>query len=129
MKRFSDKWYIPIAFLAALIINIPPLVYNRFGFDDVGECLYRDYELDSTEWWKTATFTIPISLSMIYCTIVLGIVVCKLIFEHRKLAEAIPTTKSNSTLTERARYKKLLLLKLVSRISLYALIPLLTVTG
>ncbi|CAJ0750971.1 19129_t:CDS:10 [Entrophospora sp. SA101] len=130
VSRFSDRWYVPVAFLTALIINIPPLVYNRFGFDiDVIDCLYREGYSEATRWWSILTFFIPITISMIYCTTVLMIVVCKLIFEHRQLAEVIQSSKSNKTLSVKARHKKLLLLKLVSRISLYALIPLLNVSG
>nr|CAG8601365.1 12292_t:CDS:10 [Entrophospora candida] len=130
VSRFSDRWYVPVAFLTALIINIPPLVYNRFGFDiDSTYCLYREGYSEATRWWSILTFFIPITISMIYCTTVLMIVVCKLIFEHRQLAEVIQSSKSNKTLSVKARHKKLLLLKLVSRISLYALIPLLNVSG
>jgi hypothetical protein len=128
VSSFSDRWYIPIAFLMALATNIPPLAYHRFGFDSKNiECLYRDSFSVETTYWKIGTFLIPVALSMIYCTVVLAIVVCKLIFEHRQLIEAIHSNNS-ATLTAKKR-KKLLLLKLVSRISLYAAIPLLTVCG
>ncbi|CAG8628501.1 21096_t:CDS:2 [Cetraspora pellucida] len=130
VSSFSDRWYIPVAFFISFAINIPPLVYNRFGFDSEGRtCLYHDPFGNETQLWKLATFIIPVSLSMIYCTLVLAIVIMKLIFEHRKLADAVHTQKSNTTLTAKNKRQKLLLLKLVSRISLYAAIPLLNVSG
>ncbi|CAG8490640.1 3348_t:CDS:2 [Acaulospora morrowiae] len=129
VSSFSDRWYIPVAILSAGIINLPPLLYNRFGFDADGlECLYRDAQSVATQWWKVGTFLIPLALSMIYCTLVLATVVCKLIFEHRKLAGAIHT-QSRATLSAKARKQKILLLKLVSRISLYAAIPLINISG
>ncbi|RIA95650.1 hypothetical protein C1645_816345 [Glomus cerebriforme] len=129
VSSFSDRWYIPTAFFMALAINIPPLVFKRFGFDPIAKsCIYRDMYSEETNWWRITTFVIPVALSMIYCTLVLTIVVCKLIFEHRQLVEAIHS-QSSATLSAKARRQKLLLLKLVSRISLYAAIPLLTVCG
>ncbi|CAB4378530.1 unnamed protein product [Rhizophagus irregularis] len=129
VSSFSDRWYIPAALLMALATNIPPLVYNRFGYDsDTRTCIYRNTFSKETNWWRLATFIIPVASSMIYCTTVLVIVVCKLIFEHRQLVEAIPS-QSSATLSAKAKRQKLLLLKLVSRISLYAAIPLLTVCG
>ncbi|CAG8440025.1 6872_t:CDS:2 [Diversispora eburnea] len=129
VSSFSDRWYLPVALIAAIVINLPPLIYNRFGFDVKGfQCLYRDSRSVASEWWKFATFMVPITLAMIYCTLVLAVVVCKLIFEHRKLAEAIQT-QSSVTLTAKARRQKILLLKLVSRISLYAAIPLINISG
>ncbi|CAG8498238.1 11869_t:CDS:2 [Scutellospora calospora] len=126
---FSDRWYIPVAFFTAFIINIPPLIYNQFGFDG-HSCLYRDPFGDKTQIWKLATFIIPVSFSMIYCTLVLAIVIMKLIFEHRKLADAVQTKKTNNTtLNAKTKRQKLLLLKLVSRISLYAAIPLVNISG
>ncbi|CAH1757174.1 18821_t:CDS:2 [Entrophospora sp. SA101] len=130
VSSFSDRWYIPVAVLLASIINVPPLIYKVFGYDtDARECLYRNSFSEETKWWKFATFFVPITISMVYCTVVLMVVVCKLIFEHRKLAEVITTSKSNTTLTAKARDKKILLLKLVSRIALYSIIPLLSVSG
>jgi hypothetical protein len=129
VSSFSDRWYVPAALLMALATNIPPLVYNRFGYDtDTKFCIYRNMFSRETTWWRLATFIIPVASSMIYCTTVLVIVVCKLIFEHRQLVEAIPS-QSSATLSAKAKRQKLLLLKLVSRISLYAAIPLLTVCG
>ena len=129
VPSFSDRWYIPVAIFMALVTNIPPLAFNRFGFDsDTNDCLYRNGLSSETAWWKFGSFLVPVALSMIYCTVVLIIVVCKLVFEHRQLAEAIHS-QSSATLSAKARRQKLLLLKLVSRISLYAAIPILTVCG
>ncbi|CAG8562216.1 11997_t:CDS:2 [Funneliformis caledonium] len=128
VSSFSDRWYIPVAFLMAIFINILPLVYHKFGYDpDTRDCIYRHMYDRDTKWWKFATFLIPVSISMIYCTTVLTIVVCKLVFEHRQLAEAIHS--QNSVTLSAKRRHKLLLLKLVGRIALYAAIPLLTVCG
>ncbi|KAF0456435.1 hypothetical protein F8M41_001373 [Gigaspora margarita] len=130
VSAFSDRWYLPVAFFGSFAINVPPLIYKIFGYDYEGkECLYRDPNGDATQMWKIITFIIPVSLSMLYCTSVLIVVIMKLIFEHRKLADAVHTQKSNATLTAKTRRQKLLLLKLVSRISLYAAIPLLNVSG
>ncbi|CAG8785962.1 3373_t:CDS:1, partial [Acaulospora morrowiae] len=129
VSSFPDRWYIPVALLAAIIINIPPLAYNRFGYDSDGQkCLYRELNTKETQMWKLVTFLVPISLSLTYCTSILLTVICKLIFEHRKLVEAVHT-RSNTTLTAKARRQKILLLKLIGRIAMYAAIPLVNVTG
>ncbi|CAI2190679.1 19442_t:CDS:2, partial [Funneliformis geosporum] len=128
VSSFSDRWYIPVAFLMAIFINLLPLMFHKFGYDpDTRDCIYRHMYKRETKWWKFVTFLIPISISMIYCTTVLTIVVCKLVFEHRQLAEAIHS--QNSVTLSAKRRHKLLLLKLVGRIALYAAIPLLTVCG
>ncbi|CAG8559389.1 2190_t:CDS:2 [Dentiscutata erythropus] len=130
VSSFSDRWYIPVAFFTSFAINILPLIYHRFGYDTEGkQCLYRDPGGDGTLKWRLFTFVIPVSFSMLYCTSVLIVVIMKLIFEHRKLVDAVHTQKSNTTLTAKNKRQKLLLLKLVSRISLYAAIPLLNVSG
>ncbi|CAG8437810.1 7776_t:CDS:2 [Diversispora eburnea] len=129
VSTFPNKWYTPLAFLIVSAINIPPLVYNRFGYDSFGQhCLYRNPNARETQIWKIVTFIIPVSLTLIYCTIVFIFVICKIIFEHRKLAEVVHS-QSTSSLTAKARRQKKLLLKLVSRIAMYALIPLLNITG
>ncbi|CAG8494048.1 986_t:CDS:2 [Acaulospora colombiana] len=129
VSSFSDRWYIPVALMVAIIINIPPLVYDRFGYDsNEQKCLYRGLNTKETQMWVLWTFLVPISFALIYCTTVLVIVMCKLIFEHRKLVEAVHI-HSNATLTVKAKRKKIILLKLVGRIVMYAAVPLVNVTG
>ncbi|CAG8611958.1 13190_t:CDS:2 [Ambispora gerdemannii] len=128
ISKFSDRWYIPVAILAALALNVPPLVLGRFGYDEHSEdCYYRDSTSKETFYWQLFAFIIPILFAMVYCTAVLIIVVFKIVFENRKLAETIQT--GSTTMSIKAKQQKLLVLRLVSRISLYACIPVLSVAG
>ncbi|CAG8637541.1 12487_t:CDS:2, partial [Ambispora leptoticha] len=128
ISKFSDRWYIPVAILAALVCNVPPLVLNRFGFDEASaDCYYRDSKSTETFYWILFAFIIPILFAMVYCTVVFVIVVFKIVFENRKLAETVQT--GSATLSMKAKKQKLLVLRLASRISLYACIPVLSVAG
>jgi hypothetical protein len=117
--------------MMAVVINAFPLAFNRFGYDARaalgGDCLYRDMFSMSTRYWQLFTFVLPATFAMIYCTVVLATVVFKIGFENRRLRETIQTR--NTPDTAKTRQKRMLVLKLVSRISLYAGIPLLTVGG
>ncbi|CAG8509898.1 5059_t:CDS:2 [Paraglomus brasilianum] len=130
VASFSDKWYIPAAIFIAFIINLPPAIFHVFGYESTfSTCLYRTDEFSPKAilYWKLFTFIIPCAVTMIYCTVILSIIVFKIKFVNKKIASIGGGTSSRRS--EKERQKEILVLKLVSRITLYAVVPLITVGG
>ncbi|KAI8576729.1 hypothetical protein K450DRAFT_274424 [Umbelopsis ramanniana AG] len=125
--------YFAVSVLLALATTVPPWAAGRLGLDEnYGVCWYIAYSSKKTILWEWLTFLSWNMMGTLYCFFV----VVAVIFKLRKSTIAVKTYNSHTTSSKdltsaqlRARRTQRTMNKLVLRISLYALIPIVTQLG
>ncbi|KAK9722025.1 hypothetical protein K7432_002997 [Basidiobolus ranarum] len=129
--RLEKKYFIISMFLS-LATTLPALICDRVGWDDnTGACWWKNYSSVRTKIWEWGSFLIWVIVGTIYCLVVIILVVIKLeknksrlkILNQASLLEELPTTRGKRMESHRT------VNKLVTRITLYILIPILTQGG
>ncbi|KAG2172076.1 hypothetical protein INT43_001553 [Umbelopsis isabellina] len=133
-----EKAYFLVSVLLALATTVPPWAAGRLGLDpNYGVCWYVAYSSKRTILWEWMTFLSWNLLGTVYCFFVVVAVVFKL----KKNTQTIKSYNNANTSSsgggkgeltiaqKRARRTQRTMNKLVLRICLYALIPIVTQTG
>lgn len=132
-----EKAYFLVSILLAVATTVPPWAAGRLGLDpNYGVCWYVAYSSKRTILWEWMTFLGWNLLGTIYCFLVVVAVVFKL----KKNTQTIKSYNANTSSSgggkgqltiaqKRARRTQRTMNKLVLRICLYALIPIVTQTG
>ncbi|ORX90952.1 hypothetical protein K493DRAFT_356183 [Basidiobolus meristosporus CBS 931.73] len=110
----------------ALIISCVPLIAGRFGWDEAQSmCWYRDSWKTSSIVWEWVTYLGPAVVVIVYCNVVVGLVIKKIMISNRKISKNIQSNNKASTVqrnTQRA------INRVLGRIILYPFIPFITQT-
>jgi len=128
-----EKSYFVVSVLLALATTVPPWAAGRLGLDpNYGVCWYNAYSSKRTILWEWVTFLGWNLLGTLYCFFVVVAVVIKLRKNTNTIKSYNHTTSSSKEVTSaqlRARRTQRTMNKLVLRICLYALIPIVTQLG
>ncbi|KAL1921613.1 uncharacterized protein VTP21DRAFT_11329 [Calcarisporiella thermophila] len=137
--RSLEICYFVVTLLLALATSSIPWALSRLGYDEnLGVCWYRSYNSIRTILWEWGTFLSWNIFGCLYCLIVVAWVIAKLEHNSRRLIKAGASSThcssanrpgGQSSAEERTKRAQRQLRKLVTRISLYALIPLVTQGG
>ncbi|KAK9766880.1 hypothetical protein K7432_003703 [Basidiobolus ranarum] len=112
----------------ALILSCIPLIAGRFGWDQAqAMCWYRDSAQSSTIIWEWVTYLGPAVVVIIYCNIVVGLVIRKIVITNRKLRKHIGSSGSGK-ITSIQRNTQRAINRVLARIVLYPFIPFITQT-
>ncbi|KAI9281328.1 hypothetical protein BC943DRAFT_329642 [Umbelopsis sp. AD052] len=131
IHRHLEAAYFSVSITLAFITTIPPLAAGRLGYDPFyGSCWFRSYSSKTTIAWEWGTFLSWNLLGSIYCFFVVVAVILRL-RQNVSILGAYTSSKASPDATSQEKSKKTLRLlrKLVVRISMYALIPIITQGG
>ncbi|OZJ04593.1 hypothetical protein BZG36_02767 [Bifiguratus adelaidae] len=128
VRPWLESAYFILAFGLALATTIPPWADGRLGLDpNYGVCWYRSYSTKRTILWEWTTFLFWNIAGTLYCFVVVIAVVVKLRFNT---VRTLRLQAENMSMEDvKAKRQELQINKLAWRISLYALIPLVTQMG
>ncbi|KAL1921644.1 uncharacterized protein VTP21DRAFT_10286 [Calcarisporiella thermophila] len=130
-KPWMEGWiYYFGSLLFSLLFAVIPFAAGRFGFDRAqGFCWYQNSHLLSSKLWEVFTFIVPVVICIIYCNIVVGMVVAKIIRENRSLKRHLDSSGLSDTsghFSAMHRRTRLAINQVIVRILAYPLIPFIT---
>ncbi|ORY05352.1 hypothetical protein K493DRAFT_345110 [Basidiobolus meristosporus CBS 931.73] len=112
---YVQRFYFPFTLALSLIISLIPLISGQFAYDPlVGNCWYREQYSTSTMIWEMSTFYGWIFLGIVYCSVAVALVTIRLIRNEREMQRNI---------SPRATKIRRNINKVVTRIILYPVIP------
>ncbi|KAK9710394.1 hypothetical protein K7432_008443 [Basidiobolus ranarum] len=124
----EDYLYYGGSFVLAMIFTIAPLIAGIFGWDHAQSmCWYRDSWKTSSIIWEWATFLGPAVFVIIYCNVVVGLVIKKIVTTNRALRKHIGSSHSGK-ITSIQRNTQRAINRVLGRIILYPFIPFITQT-
>ncbi|ORX98048.1 hypothetical protein K493DRAFT_9885 [Basidiobolus meristosporus CBS 931.73] len=130
-NRLERKYFL-VSTTLSFATTLPALIWDRVGWDDsTGACWWRHYSAIRTKIWEWGSFLIWVILGTIYCTVVVVLVVIKLQRNKARLKvlnEVSPPDEFAICQSERMESYRTVN-RLVTRITLYILIPIVTQGG
>ncbi|KAK9712282.1 hypothetical protein K7432_007239 [Basidiobolus ranarum] len=115
-----EKYYFSISVLLSLAISLPPLLSGRLGHDLYQEsCWYSIYEASERILWTWATLYCWTMLGVFYCCIVVVLVMIKITRERQRRKKFL----TSDSIATRSTMNKV-----VRRVILYPVIPVLSQT-
>jgi len=127
-----EKWYYILSIGAAAITAIIPLAAHRLGLDLAqGYCWYSPSWTTTSNIYEYATYIGPQLLCGTYCLVVVAAVAIKLKLDSMRLDRQIAhrNTGESSDVDIRRRKTQKAINRVVRRILLYPLVPIITQTG
>ncbi|ORY00349.1 hypothetical protein K493DRAFT_298945 [Basidiobolus meristosporus CBS 931.73] len=116
------------SFLLALIFTCVPLIAGKFGWDHAQSmCWYRDSWTTSSIIWEWTTYLGPAVIVIVYCNVVVGLVIRKIVTTNRALRKHIGSNQSGK-ITSIQRSTQRAINRVLARIVLYPFIPFITQT-
>ncbi|KAL1916123.1 uncharacterized protein VTP21DRAFT_6127 [Calcarisporiella thermophila] len=127
-KPWMEVWiYYGGSVAFALLLSFTPLAAGRFGYDQSqGICWYRESYLLTSKLWELLTFIIPILICILYCNVVIGFVVAKIVKENHFIKRQITSAGKHNPIFSQQQYTQLAINRIIIRILSYPLIPFLT---
>ncbi|RUS19064.1 hypothetical protein BC937DRAFT_88031 [Endogone sp. FLAS-F59071] len=129
--KWLEKFYFILSFVLSLVTSVAPWATGHLGIDpSYGVCWYTSYSTRRTIVWEWASFLSWNIIGTIYCLLIALFVIIKLKVNSWKLQSFGQQSTNSSRIGYRQHRKaQATLNKLVTRISLYALIPFITQGG
>ncbi|KAK9765341.1 hypothetical protein K7432_006408, partial [Basidiobolus ranarum] len=110
----------------SLLFSCIPLIAGRFGWDQAqAMCWYRDSWKTSSIIWEWFSYLGPAVAVIIYCNVVVGLVIRKIITTNRALRKHIGSSHSGKISTIQ-RNTQCAINRVLGRIVLYPFIPFIT---
>ncbi|KAL1917312.1 uncharacterized protein VTP21DRAFT_4968 [Calcarisporiella thermophila] len=135
LRPWMERWiYFFGSFVIALAFSLPPYIAGRFGSDEAtASCWYVDSWTYTSRVWIWAATIIPNIITILYCNVVVGVVVAKIIRENKALLSRTTISTGMETHTPNhisslQRRTQLAINRVVTRILLYPIIPFVTQT-
>ncbi|KAF7731706.1 hypothetical protein EC973_008878 [Apophysomyces ossiformis] len=130
VESYLEIVYFSVSVGLALATSVPPWAAGRLGLDEnYGACWFVAFSSKRNMIWEWCTFLGWNLLGSIYCFFVVIAVVVKLRKNINNIKSMTSSFNQNNDAQNKARRTQRMLNKLAFRISLYALIPLVTQGG
>ncbi|ORX99366.1 hypothetical protein K493DRAFT_299401 [Basidiobolus meristosporus CBS 931.73] len=127
-----ERIYFLVSTSLAFATTVPAWAAGRVGWDDnVGVCWWKRYSSTRTKVWEWGSFLFWVVAGSIYCLVVVTLVIIKLEMRLRRISNIDRNYSLSGLETTEPRRRKTqkTINRLVARIALYTLIPIITQGG